>query len=127
MSQQHYLPTKEYFICDLKTVHPVNISCVSEATDLDPLSGYKCSHCHFMLGCGKHPTFIFQDCTLPGMKWISVAQSHLQIKIIWPQAAIPLLGIYLGETIIQKAICTPQCALWSGHENKRNIHLQMNG
>ena len=33
MSQQHYLPTKEYFICDLKTVHPVNISCVDDWMD----------------------------------------------------------------------------------------------
>ena len=58
----------------------------------------------------------------------------LKIELAY-DPAIPLLGIYLDKTIIQKDTCTPMfifvsiAALFTiaRHGNNLNVHRQMNG
>ena len=61
-------------------------------------------------GCGEKGTLLhcWWDCKLVQPLWKTVWKFLKKLKIELPyDLAIPLLGIYLDKTIIQKGTCTP--------------------
>ena len=61
-------------------------------------------------GCGEKGTLLHSwwECKLIQPLWRTVWRFHKKLKIELPyDPAIPLLGIYLKKTIIEKNTCTP--------------------
>ena len=62
------------------------------------------------IGCGTKGALIhcWQDCKLVQLLWRTVQRLIQKLKIELPyDPEIPLLGIYLEKTLIQKDTCTP--------------------
>ena len=59
-------------------------------------------------GCGGKETLLhcWWECKLTQLRWKTVFLKKLRIKLPY-DPAIPLLGIYLGETKIEKDTCIP--------------------
>ena len=70
----------------------------------------KCTNNKFWRGCGQKRTLLhcWWECKLVEPLWRTVWRFFKKLKLELPyDPAIPLLGIYLEKTIIQKDICTP--------------------
>ena len=84
-------------------------------------------------GCGEKGTLLhcWWECKLIQPLWRTVRRFLKKLKIELPyEPAIPLLGIYLEKTIIQKRH-VPQCSLQlylqqAGHGSNLRVHQQMN-
>ena len=82
-------------------------------------------------GCEEKGTLLhcWQECKLIQPLWKTVWRFLKKLKIELPyDPAIPLLGIYLEKTIIQKDTCT-QCSLQHylqqpGHGSNLNVYPQ---
>ena len=86
------------------------------------------------IGCGEKGTLLhcWWECKLMQPLWRTVWRCLKKLKIeLLYDPAIPLLGIYLEKTIIQKDTCTTMfiAALFTiaGHGSNLSVHQQMNG
>ena len=84
-------------------------------------------------GCGEKGTLLhcLWECKLIQPKWGTVWKFLKKLKRELPyDPAVPLLGIYLEKTLIQKNTCTPMSivALFAQprHESNLNVHEQRN-
>ena len=85
-------------------------------------------------GCGEKGTLLYcwQECKLVQPLWRTVWRFLKRLEIELPyDPAIPLLGIYLEETNIEKDICIPSSLQHYLHElehgSNLDVHRQTNG
>ena len=85
-------------------------------------------------GCGEKRTILYcwQECKLVQPLWNTEWRTLRKLKLeLLYDTAIPLLGIYLRKTIIQKDTCTPRSqqhySQQPEHGNNLNVCQQKNG